>query len=225
MSLPVSGSAAAVCEGFVLAGGQSSRMGRDKSLISFHGERLIRHALDILRNAGLEGRIAGARGDLSTFASILADDREYPGLGPLSGICPALEATAARFAVFLPVDLPLLPASLVSYLVHRAEITGSAITLISVAGFLETFPAVIDRVAAPALRASLASKNRRCLDAFRAAADALSKPFSIVPVEFLLQAGQVCDPRGISPQAWFRSINTPEDLSRAESAAAAVAHP
>lgn len=207
---------AAVCEGFVLAGGGSSRMGRDKSLISFQGVPLIEHAVGILRAAGLEPRIAGARSDLSSFAPTIADDPAYPGLGPLSGICPALEAAAARFTVFIPVDLPLLPPGLVSYLVHHAEVTESAIAMASICGFIETFPVVIDRAAAPAIKLSLQSENRKCLTAFRAAADALSRPMSVVPVELLAQAGQVDDPRGLPAQAWFSGINTPEDLSQAE---------
>jgi molybdenum cofactor guanylyltransferase len=221
LSLPPP-SLAGICDGFVLAGGRSIRMGRDKSLINFNGVPLIRHAIEILRASGMEPRIAGARGDLSVFAPTLFDDPTSPGLGPLSGICPALESTAARFAVFLPVDLPLLPAALVGYLVHQAEVTGSAVTVASISGFVETFPAVIDRDAAPALRASLRSDDRKCLTAFAAAAEALSRAMSIVPVELLLQAGQVEDPRGLPAKAWFLSINTPEDLSRAEHLVAGI---
>lgn len=190
-------------------------MGRDKSLITFDGEPLIARAVAILRAAGLEPRIAGARADLSSFAPTIADDAAFPGLGPLSGICPALQAASARFAVFLPVDLPLLPPALLNYLVHHAHVTGSAITLFSVCGFIETFPVVIDRAAAPTLIQSLRSENRKCLTAFRDAAEALSAPMSILPVELLLQSGQVSDPHALPPQAWFLSINTPEDLTRA----------
>ncbi len=41
--------AACDASGFVLAGGQSSRMGRDKALLTFAGQPLIAHALAILR--------------------------------------------------------------------------------------------------------------------------------------------------------------------------------
>jgi molybdopterin-guanine dinucleotide biosynthesis protein A len=191
-------------------------MGQDKALVRFNGEPLIQHAVEVLRSTGLEPRIAGARSDLASFAPIVPDDADHPGLGPLSGICSALNCATFRYAVFLPVDLPLMPASLISYLLHHAEVTGSAITIASICGFLETFPVVIDRAALPVFKDSLQSPDRKCLNAFRTAADALQMPFSIVPVELLVQAGQVSDSRCLPPQAWFLSINTPADLATAK---------
>lgn len=214
--MPCSVAADSDCEAFVLAGGRSSRMGQDKAQIVLKGVALIEHALAILGVAGFSPRIAGARANLSCIAPTVQDDPVWPGLGPLSGICPALEATSAPLAVFLPVDLPLLPPSVISYLVHHALATGSAITVASICGFVETFPVVIHAAAAATLHASLRSGNRRCLQAFEDAAAALSRPFTVLPVELLLQAGQVDDPRGLPPRAWFTSINTPADLSAIE---------
>ena len=136
--------------GFVLAGGQSSRMGRDKALLPFAGRPLIAHALATLREAGLPAAIAGAdpaaNSALAAYAPIVPDPQ--PGLGPLAGICAALEAASTRFAVFLPVDLPLLPSSLIAYLLHHARITGRAVTVPSVNGFAQTFPVVLDAIGA-----------------------------------------------------------------------------
>ena len=136
------------------------------------------------------------------------------GLG--TGICTALASGTTPYAVFLPVDLPLLPASLIAYLVHHAEITRSAITLVSVAAFVETFPVVIDRSALPWLQSSLHSNDRKCMRAFRDASNTLSKPFSVLPVELVLQAGHVSHPKGFFPARWFLNINSPWDLARAE---------
>ena len=133
--------------GFVLAGGQSSRMGQDKALLLFAGRPLVAHALSILTQAGLPASIAGARPSartaLESFAPVVEDPES--GLGPLAGICAALASTSARYAVFLPVDLPLLPPALIGFLLHHARITGRAVTVPAVAGFNQTFPAVLDR--------------------------------------------------------------------------------
>jgi molybdopterin-guanine dinucleotide biosynthesis protein A len=204
--------------GFVLAGGQSSRMGRDKALLEFAGRPLIAHALAILQKAGLPAKIAGAippaRASLQAFAPVVED--ATPGLGPLSGICAALAATSARHAVFLPVDLPLLPPSLLVFLLRHAQLTGAAVTIPSLSGFMQTFPAVIDRAALPALQGALDSGRYGCYAAFKAAAVALGQPLGSVAVELLAQSGQVSDPRGLPPIRWFLNLNAPDDLACAD---------
>jgi molybdenum cofactor guanylyltransferase len=210
-------------QAFVLAGGRSSRMGQEKALIELAGRPLIRHALEILRAAGLEPRVAGARSDLSPFAPLIADSPQHSGLGPLGGICSALSAATTRFAAFLPVDLPMLPAGLIEYLLHHATVTASAFTVVSAAAFTQTFPAVIDRAALPCLESSLHSGDRNTLKAFRSAASALKQPFTALPLEVLVQSGQVRHPRGMHPVQWFLNINTPSDLKAAEALFAASA--
>jgi len=199
---------------FVLAGGKSTRMGRDKASLSFAGQPLAVRALSLLREAGLQASLVGAHSSLASFAPIIEDLE--PGLGPLGGICTALAATTARLAVFLPVDLPLLPVSLVTLLVHHAQVTFRAVTLPAVNGFTQTFPVVLDRAALPSLRAELAVGRRGCFAAFQAAASSLGQPVSVVPIELLVQAGQVDHPDGIPPLHWFLNLNSPADLQRAE---------
>lgn len=206
-----------VAVGFVLAGGQSSRMGEDKALVPFSGRPLVEHALSVLRQAGLAVFIAGARSPLADFALVVEDAQ--PGLGPLHGICAALATTLARRAVFITVDMPLLPVSLIKYLVNQAEIKGSAITVPSLNGFVQTFPAVVDGAALPALRHELEAGRGGCFSSFQAAAAALGRPMDVVPLELMVQSGQVAHPGSLPAALWFLNINTPEDLCRAESLA------
>ena len=202
-------------DAFILAGGQSSRMGCDKAVALLAGVPLVQHACNLLRSIGLEPRIAGSKSDLSAFATTVRDDPSLAVLGPLSGICSALRTTPSPFALFLPVDLPLLPASLMSYLLRHAVVTQSAVTVVSIAGFTQTFPAVIAKAALPSLHSSLRSEDRNSLRALRAAAEHISAPFSVLPVEMLLQAGQIASPQAFCPASWFLNINTPQELQRA----------
>ena len=199
---------------YVLAGGQSRRMGHDKALISLAGQPLIAHALTILREAGLSPKIAGARSNLSTYAPVIPDPD--PDLGPLSGICAAFESSNARYAIFLPIDMPLLPACLIAYLIHHAQITSSFVTLPSICGAANTFPAVLDRSVLPAFKSELANGRRGCMSAFHAAARALGQPISVIPVEVLAQSGHAAHPRGLPAALWFLNLNTPADLGRVE---------
>jgi molybdopterin-guanine dinucleotide biosynthesis protein A len=200
--------------GFVLAGGQSSRMGANKALVELGGRPLVAHAIVVLREAGLAASIAGGQPSLGAFAPLVEDRR--PGLGPLSGVCAALEMVAARWAVFVPVDLPLLPASLVACLLRHAWITESIATLPSVNGFTQTFPAVLQRSALPVLERELEAGRGGCFSAFQAAAESAGEKVSVVPVESLVQCGQVAHPQGQPAAWWFLNVNTPENLRRAE---------
>ena len=213
MSLPL-----LTAEGFVLAGGSSSRMGQEKALIQLAGRPLVQHAVEIMRNAGLDVRIAGARADLSPFAQTVMDEPTQTGLGPLAGICSALSVANCRFVTFLPVDLPLVPSGLVEYLVHRAQVTESAVTVASMDAFIQTFPVVLDRAALGDLQRCLTSNDRNCLKAFRSAAHALCQPFTELPLERFVEQGDFRDPRRMAPSQWFLNLNSPPDLAMAEAA-------
>lgn len=200
---------------FVLAGGQSTRMGRDKSLVSFAGRPLITFALDTLRDAGFSPSIAGARSPLAPFAPVIEDAK--PDRGPLGGICAALATVQSQCAVFLPVDLPLLPTSLIAVLLLHAQMAGSAVTIPSISGLAQTFPVVLHRAALPLLESELAAGRFGCFAAFSAAAAALGEPASVVPVELLVQSGQVAHPAGLPAFRWFLNVNAPRDLALAAS--------
>jgi molybdopterin-guanine dinucleotide biosynthesis protein A len=192
-------------------------MGTDKALVEFRGQPLIAHAVRILRDAGLPVSIAGCRPEslsqLEEYAPAVND--LDAGRGPLSGICTAAEVTPATWLVFISVDQPLLPAELVVALLAHAQITGAPVTLSSIAGFAQTFPAVVNRAVLPALRAELAAGRRGCYSAFRAAAAALGNLQNVLPAELLAQSRQVRHPDGLPPARWFFNINSPEDLRRA----------
>ena len=185
-------------------------MGEDKALVEFAGQPLVAHALGILRQADLTASVAGSCSPLAAFAPVVEDSKS--GLGPLGGICAALASTSAHWAIFIPVDLPLLPASLVAYLLDHARITGRAVTLCSVNGYAQTFPAVVDGAALPALEIELASGRRGCFSAFHASAASLNQPMPILAVEMLIQAGQVAHPDSLPAARWFLNVNAPADL-------------
>jgi molybdenum cofactor guanylyltransferase len=118
------------------------------------------------------------------------------------------------------VDLPLMPASLVAYLVEHAELTGAVATVPSVNGFAQTFPSVVARAALPVLQDELRTGGGGCFAAFRVAAARLGLGFSIVPVELVAQTGRVAHPNGLPSAFWFLNVNSPGELARAEILAA-----
>ena len=198
--------------GFVLAGGQSSRMGTDKALLDFAGEPLVVHALRILRQAGLAASIAGARSSLQEFAPVVSDSA--PGRGPLSGICEALASTSATQALFLSVDMPLLPLSLVLLLLEEAQNDSSPVTVMSVNGFVQTFPAIVRRAALPSLLSTLETGQGGCLAAFQSAAVSMGQFMKVVQIDQLVNERRLPTIK-LPVEDWFLNVNEPEDLARA----------
>jgi molybdopterin-guanine dinucleotide biosynthesis protein A len=64
----MSGDAHGFVHGYVLAGGQSSRMGRDKAMLELDGETMLRRTYDLL------GRVCGA-------ATVVGPRERYASLG------------------------------------------------------------------------------------------------------------------------------------------------
>jgi molybdopterin-guanine dinucleotide biosynthesis protein A len=189
-------------------------MGSEKALIQLAREPLVAHAVRILRHAGLVVAIAGARSPLANYAPVVPDLE--PDRGPLGGICTALAFTAANRAVFLPVDMPLLPPALVALLLEVSRDEDALITVPSVNGFTETFPAVIHRAALPWLREALECGRGGCFQAFQAAAAAMGRPLKIMPVEQAVRDGSLAITDAPPVESWFLNVNEPADLAQAE---------
>lgn len=104
--------------GYVLAGGKSSRMGRDKALLELAGKPLVQHAVVKLQRICAEVHLLGNRNELAVYGPLVRDVHE--GRGPLSGIEAALEDSQYDWNLFMPVDMPFLPAAFLGWWVPMA---------------------------------------------------------------------------------------------------------
>lgn len=118
--------------GVVLAGGRATRMGGDKAGAILAGQTLLARAVNAARAAGLEVRVCARADTVLPPISGLAPSATWrePTRGdgtsdahPLAGVAHALRE-AGEPIVVLPVDLPLLPPSVLSTLAsHPARLT------------------------------------------------------------------------------------------------------
>jgi molybdopterin-guanine dinucleotide biosynthesis protein A len=101
----------------ILAGGQSSRMGRDKATVELGGQTLLARQLALARGVGAtEIFISGRAGfDYGVTAARILTDR-FPNAGPLAGIERALAEMSASQLLVLAVDMPRLTAELLQKL-------------------------------------------------------------------------------------------------------------
>ena len=104
--------------GAILAGGRSSRMGRDKAFIPIHGQTLVAHQAALLRSLGIDDLIISGRPevDYAIPDTRLVTDT-VTDAGPLAGLAAILKAARHPWVLVLAVDLPkLTPAYLQSLL-------------------------------------------------------------------------------------------------------------
>jgi len=94
-------------EGFILAGGASSRMGEDKSLLRLDGRTFVESAADALRSVSTSVGVVSSRHEAETHGLPLVRDL-HAGLGALGGLHAALASCRAEWAAILACDLPFM---------------------------------------------------------------------------------------------------------------------
>jgi molybdopterin-guanine dinucleotide biosynthesis protein A len=109
--------------GIVLAGGKSTRLGRDKASEVLLGRNLLQRALDALESVVDEYVIVKAHGqalpEIVTATPWRQVEDLYPETGPLGGIVTGLRWMTADGAIVVACDMPLLQPALLSQLSRR----------------------------------------------------------------------------------------------------------
>ena len=183
--------------GVVLAGGKSTRMGRDKAKVTFQGQDLVVRAVNVLQACCTKVWISGRDGTDHGLNNPWFMD-QAPGKGPLRGILTALEHIE-RPCIFLPCDIPLMTTEVIQQLVHAYEHRPAGTLRVDFkqqeTGFIEALVAIYDPGCIPHIKQALEQQRFKVA---RAVPDAqcVHVPYSIAT--------------GSRP---FLNINYPEDLN------------
>ncbi|HRH68022.1 MAG TPA: molybdenum cofactor guanylyltransferase [Flavobacteriales bacterium] len=181
--------------GAVLAGGRSSRMGRNKALMPFEGRTLLERALDRLRPHVDQLIVIGEPalyGHLHDH--VIADD--IPGNGPMGGLATALRHARHGSVVILGCDMPRVNDALLITL--KKGLTKE----------LDAFVPACDGNIEPLV----AAYHERCLPVFEACiaegrvkmTDGLDR----VRTRYM----QICPGEDGWPKDLYRNLNVPGDL-------------
>jgi len=98
-------------EGFILAGGASSRMGVDKSRLTFGGLTFVERVAAALRPLCERVSVVSSKHDVKTFGLPVVKDI-HEGRGALGGLHAALKSCRASWAAVVSCDLPFVTAEL-----------------------------------------------------------------------------------------------------------------
>lgn len=147
------------CAGYVLAGGGSTRLGRDKALIELGGKPLVLHASEVLESAVRRVTVVASRREYAKLGLQVISD-EWPGSGPLGGIVTALRHSALDAAqcdwnIVLGCDMPFVTREWLSFLVRRSQRSACDAVVPESATGIEPLCAVYRTGCASALAASL----------------------------------------------------------------------
>src|SRR5262249_37745295 len=101
-------------EGFILAGGKSSRMGTDKAHLTIEGKSFLERAAHTLSAIADRIYVVGDKRDDSTSLPIVPD--VFKDWGALGGVHAALFHCKTPWAAILACDLPLVTPELMRVL-------------------------------------------------------------------------------------------------------------
>jgi molybdopterin-guanine dinucleotide biosynthesis protein A len=198
--------------GIILAGGYSSRMGKDKALLPLPGDErhtFVSYLASVLATTCEEVVLVARDGEQAGRYKLpgirVVTDYE-PGVGPLMGIYTGLCEIRCTHALIVAVDLPCVQASLVSFLLSQA--LPDELVVPVVGGIAQVLLAVYPQTLLPLVKERLQAGRR--------------DPRS------LLEAAQVryieeAQLRAVDPQLRsFLNVNTPEDLARVTAGGASM---
>lgn len=106
----------------LLAGGRSRRMGIDKALLEWRGQRLLDHQLEVLHSLGPAAVFLSQRAEVDygvKDVEVVCDD--FSDSGPLGGIASVLKRCSMPLLLVLAVDLPFVSAAFLQSLLERCR--------------------------------------------------------------------------------------------------------
>jgi molybdopterin-guanine dinucleotide biosynthesis protein A len=188
--------------GIILAGGKSSRFGKDKGLVSFQNILLINRAIERFRSLCREIIISSNSKVYQELGYPVIPD-EIMDRGPMMGIYSCLKYSSTTVNLVVSVDTPMVPEGLYRELVRIKEEA-----LVIVPGDTRNrFEPVIGLYAKEVIESMENVFNRNSF--------ALPDLFKLVPFKTLLVGyGQPFSNLNI-----FSNINTPDDLAFLENQA------
>jgi len=157
--------------GYILAGGGSTRFGRDKALVEVGGMPMLERMIELLQRVTKQVKIVAPPAKYDAFAAEIVQDR-WPGEGPLGGIITALKDAAKSPAVcewnlIVSCDMPFLTGEWLAFLGERAASSKAQVVIPHSAGGPEPLCACYRTDAAEPLVKAFGSGVRKIMEAVK----------------------------------------------------------
>lgn len=106
---------------YILAGGKSSRMGRDKGLLPIAGEPMVARIMRQIKPLVAQVVIVTNNADYEQFGCAVIRD-EVQAAGPMGGIYTALQHSNTEQNFIISCDMPLITTNAVRYFMTQISI-------------------------------------------------------------------------------------------------------
>lgn len=182
--------------GLVLSGGQSTRLGQDKTILDYHGKPQWEHLEDLMAGTCKNVHISVREGqDRSNGGSDRFIEDSFQGLGPYGGILSAFRHDPDKAWLVVATDLPMIDKRTLNFLIDRRNPSKIATAFLNPAtGFPDPLCTIWEPRAYPVLL------------------NFLSQGYSC-PRKVLINSDvEVIE---VPDANWLLNVNTPEDLKRA----------
>ena len=143
--------------GIILAGGKSSRYGRNKALIEMNGIRLIERVIGVMEPVFEHLIIITNTPQEYAYLQLPTYEDLIKGLGPLGGIFTGLEAISDEVGFFVACDMPFLNSELIRHMVETREDFDAVVPRID--WKIETLHAIYSKGCLPAIRELIDARN------------------------------------------------------------------
>ncbi len=108
-------------QGFILAGGQSSRFGTDKGTYVFEGKKFIENSVKVLAQFVEKITVLTNKPEKYSFLNLPTLQDKIKGIGPIGGLYTALSETESEWNLFLPCDSPFLTEKPITKLLENLD--------------------------------------------------------------------------------------------------------
>ncbi|NOZ21633.1 MAG: molybdenum cofactor guanylyltransferase [Planctomycetes bacterium] len=186
----------AAVSAIILAGGESTRLGRDKAFLQIGGRTLIERTTAELAKVCDQVFISSnnpERFQCLDVAGVVPD--VMPGLGPLGGIHAGLRAMANEYGFFVACDMPLLDAGVLRDQVERLRAEPCDAVVPRWDGRTEPLHAIYGRACLPAIERCIGRGERKIIAFYD---DVRVAYWELRPLE--------------KWERYFHNINTEDDL-------------
>ncbi|MFA5374492.1 MAG: molybdenum cofactor guanylyltransferase [Dehalococcoidia bacterium] len=148
----------------VLAGGKSSRLGRDKALEKIGGRYLIERVIGSLSQLGDDIIVVTAAPNQLSDLNVEKVIDTYPRTGAKVGLCTGINASLSFYSLVVACDMPFLNIDLLRYLLDSAS--GFDAVIPRIGDKIEPLHAVYSKNCIPVLEEQIRKDKLKISDLF-----------------------------------------------------------